>query len=231
MHIAEKLSSHTIFSINAFGFEIPITDTIIVMWIVMAMVILFGVILTRRMELVPKGKQNLAEMIVEFINNFAKTNIGHHGKAFAPYLGTVLLFLVFSNTISIFNMIPGEGFKLTPPTRNINVTACMAIMSILIVLFAGIRYKGFFGWLKSLAEPLPLIFPFKVLDYFIRPLSLCLRLFGNILGAFIIMELIYLVFPPIIPAFLSVYFDLFDGILQAYIFVFLTSLYIAEAIE
>jgi F-type H+-transporting ATPase subunit a len=85
----------------------------------------------------------------------------------------------------------------------------------------------------------PILFPFKVLEYVIKPASLCLRLFGNILAAFTIMELIYfavksfvgLVVPAFLPAFFSVYFDLFDGLLQAYIFSFLTCLYIGEAIE
>jgi F-type H+-transporting ATPase subunit a len=107
----------------------------------------------------------------------------------------------------------------------------MAIMSIVLILFAGIRFKGIKGWLKSFIEPVPFLLPFKILEYGIKPLSLCLRLFGNILAAFIIMELVYFAFPMIVPGVLSIYFDLFDGILQAYVFVFLTSLFIGEAVE
>ena len=73
--------------------------------------------------------------------------------------------------------------------------------------------------------------PINILEVFIRPLSLCMRLFGNVLGAFVIMELVELVVPVGVPAILSLYFDLFDGLVQAYVFVFLTSLYIAEAVE
>jgi F-type H+-transporting ATPase subunit a len=107
----------------------------------------------------------------------------------------------------------------------------MAIMSMCVVLFAGIKYKKMSGWLKSFIEPTPVMLPFKILELFIKPTSLALRLFGNILGAFIVMELIYMALPAIAPAALSLYFDLFDGILQAYVFMFLTSLYIAEALE
>lgn len=197
--------------------------------------------------MIPEGKQNFTEWGVETLNSFVKTNIGHHWEHFASYLGTVFLFLLFANTISIFNVIPGaeELYKLThlelfnnipniefrPPTKDINVTSCMAIMSIILVLVSGILIKKPRGFIKSFFEPIPVIAPFKVLDYFIRPLSLCLRLFGNILGAFVIMELIYFAIPVIVPAGLSIYFDIFDGALQAYIFVFLTSLYIGEAIE
>jgi F-type H+-transporting ATPase subunit a len=79
--------------------------------------------------------------------------------------------------------------------------------------------------------PVPVMLPFNILEYFIKPLSLALRLFGNILGAFIVMELIYMALPVVAPAALSLYFDLFDGVLQAYVFMLLTSLYIAEAVE
>lgn len=240
----EVMSSHNLFSINLpGGYAIPVTDTVVIMWMVMTVMILIGFIFSRNLQKIPTGKQNVAEFYIEFINNLSHTSMGHHGHHFAPYLGTVLLFLIFSNTISIFNVIPSsllydltgiqtiKHFGLRPPTRDINVTACLALMSITLVLLAGIKIKKMGGFLKSFIEPVAVILPFKILDYFIRPLSLSLRLFGNILGAFIVMELLYMAMPAFIPAICSVYFDLFDGLLQAYVFVFLTSLYIGEAIE
>ena len=79
--------------------------------------------------------------------------------------------------------------------------------------------------------PMAILTHINILEIFIRPLSLCMRLFGNVLGAFVIMELVTLVVPVGVPAILSLYFDVFDGLIQAYVFVFLTSLYIAEAVE
>jgi F-type H+-transporting ATPase subunit a len=87
-------------------------------------------------------------------------------------------------------------------------------MSIILVQAAGIRAKGLKVGLRPLKQPMAIVLPFNILDIFTRPLSLCMRLFGNILGAFIVMELIKLVVPAIIPAALSLYFDFFDGILQ-----------------
>jgi len=230
--LVDAMEPHIMFTMNLFGHKIPVSDVVVVMWIIMAVMISLAFIFTRKLTEVPNKKQNVVEIIVEFINNIVKDAIGeHHWKVFAPYLGTIMLFLIFANTISIFNVIPGEGFKLRPPTRNINVTACLALMSMCVVIYAGIRYKKFSGWLKSFVEPIPLMLPFKILDYGIKPLSLALRLFGNTLGAFIVMELIYSVIPPVVPVALSLYFDLFDGILQAYVFMFLTSLYIQEVIE
>ena len=96
---------------------------------------------------------------------------------------------------------------------------------------AGIRAHGTGGWLKGFAKPMAILTPINILEIFIRPLSLCMRLFGNVLGAFVIMELVKLVVPVGVPAILSLYFDVFDGLIQAYVFVFLTSLYISEAVE
>jgi F-type H+-transporting ATPase subunit a len=104
-------------------------------------------------------------------------------------------------------------------------------MSIIVIEMAGIRERGVKGWIKSFAQPVAIIAPINVLELFIRPFSLCLRLFGNVLGAFVIMELIKSVIPIAVPVAASLYFDIFDGLIQAYVFVFLTSLYIKESIE
>jgi F-type H+-transporting ATPase subunit a len=242
--LVKAMSPHGLFEINLFGLKVFITDTIFVMWLVMAAIIIFAYILTRNLKTVPHGKQNLVEAFVEFISNFAKENMGHFGKHFTPYLGTLLLFLIFSNIISIFNILPigsilhaitgVEAFKdmaIRPPTRDPNLTICLALISILVVALSSIKFRGFKGWLHYHIEPVPIMLPFKLMDYFIRTLSLSMRLFGNILGAFIVMELLYAAMPILVPAGFSIYFDLFDGILQAYVFVFLTSLYIAEAVE
>ena len=78
---------------------------------------------------------------------------------------------------------------------------------------------------------MPLLLPINLMEVVIRPLSLCMRLFGNVLAAFVVMELIKLLVPAVLPAFLSIYFDLFDGLIQTVVFVFLTALFIGEALE
>ena len=87
------------------------------------------------------------------------------------------------------------------------------------------------GWVKSFVEPSPIIAPINVMELFIKPLSLCMRLFGNVLGAFVIMELLKIVVPLFVPVVFSCHFDIFDGLIQAYVFVFLTGMYIEEAVE
>lgn len=211
------------------GKGIPVRVAVVEMWVVMAFLILLAFYLTSNMKLVPKGKQVIAEFIVDSINKITKTFLGHHWRAFAPYLGTLFLFLLGMNLVGLF------GFK--PPTSNLNVTASFGVMSIIILIISTIIIKNPIGWFLGHFKPMPIIFPFKVLDYFTRTLSLSARLFGNMVAGVTIMELIYhsLIrshIPPIgIPAALSLYFDIFDGVLQAVIFTFLSMLYLYEALE
>jgi F-type H+-transporting ATPase subunit a len=157
------------------------------------------------------------------MNDFVEGMIGEEGRQYVPYLVTVLIYIGFSNMIGLI------GVK--PPTKDLNVTVALSIMSIILIEAAGVRQKGLKKWVKSFAEPVAIIAPINVLEIFIRPLSLCMRLFGNVLGAFVIMELIKQLVPIALPLPFSLYFDVFDGLIQAYVFVFLTSLFIKEAIE
>ena len=132
------------------------------------------------------------------------------------------LYIACSNVIGVF------GVK--PPTKDLDVTAALALMSIVLIEYAGVRARGGAGFLKSLAAPTPIMTPMNILEIAIRPTSLCMRLFGNVLGAFVIMELLKLVVPVFVPAVFSLYFDLFDGLIQTYVFVFLTALFMKESI-
>ena len=227
--VFEKMERMVIFRFNLFGYEFEIGNTIFITWIIMAVLIVLAIVFTRKMSVTRPGKlQVVAELLVQTVHKICKGAIGHHYKKYVPYLGTLLLYLGLANIISVFNIIP--GIHMFPPTKDINVTASLALISILVVLFSGFRYRGFVGWLKSLADPMPLMIPFKLMEYATKPLSLCLRLFGNVVASFIIMELLMGLLP-IVGSPFSAYFDLFDGILQAYIFVYLTSIYIGEAVE
>jgi F0F1-type ATP synthase, subunit a len=233
--IAEALKFRTIFTVHFGSLSVPVTETVVTTWIIMAILIVGSILLTRRLQEIPRGAQSFLEAGVGFLNDFAKKQLGHHAKFFAPYIGMVALFLGVANMISFISPMSGFGFEapflLKPPTRDINVTAAMAVMTILVVLFSGLIVRGPVGWVKALVRPSPIMLPFNLLEYIIRPLSLCLRLFGNILGAFIIMELIGMFVPVLVPPFIGLYFDFFDGLIQAVVFTFLTTLYIAEAVE
>lgn len=221
--LLEELNVETIFTIPLFG-GIPVSESVVVTWIAMAVLIVIAVLLGRNLKVRNPGKrQQIAELIVLKLDAFTKKTLGEEATEYSTYMAVVLLFIGFVNLIGVF------GFK--PPTKDLNVPAALALMSIVLVEVAGIRAHGTGGWLKGFAKPMVILTPINILEIFIRPLSLCMRLFGNVLGAFVIMELVKLVVPVGVPAILSLYFDVFDGLIQAYVFVFLTSLYISEAVE
>jgi F-type H+-transporting ATPase subunit a len=233
--ITEAISIKTLFTIRLGSFALPISDTVVTTWAIMLVLIVGSFFATRRLKEKPRGLQLVIESYVGLINNLAKENMGHHWKTFAPFLGTVGLFLGVANVLPFFSPVAGFGFEppfpIKPPTRDINVTSAFAIVSILTVLFSGIIVKKPVGWVKGLAKPSPIMFPFNILEYFIRPLSLSLRLFGNILGAYIVMQLLEIVMPLFLPPVFGLYFDFFDGLIQAVVFTYLTTIFIAEAIE
>ena len=218
--MADKTLIHVPFGNGFFD----IYKSTVVSWIVLAILIVLIVALTSNLKVHNISKRQAAvESAVLWIRGVVGELLGEEAIGYAPYIVTVLIFIAFSNMIGLIGLVP--------PTMDLNVTMALSLMSIVLVELAGIIKKGPKKWLKSFTEPMAVITFMNVLELFIRPLSLCMRLFGNILGATVIMELIKHVVPIILPAALSIYFDIFDGCIQAYVFCFLTSLYIKEAVE
>jgi F-type H+-transporting ATPase subunit a len=235
----EALEIRTIFTFSLLNNEIPITETVIISWVVMLILIIGSLVLTRKLKEIPNGPQTLLEIAVEFLDNFAKNQFGPFAKHLGPYMGALFLFLLISNILPVLSPLPLKAFgrefsplfEIRPPTRDINVTAALAVISIFLVLFCGFAARGFTGWFKKLLHPIPFMLPFNIMEYGTRLISLALRLFGNILGGYVLMSMIESLLPVALPVVLSLYFDFFDGLIQAAIFVFLTSLYIGEAVK
>ena len=220
--LLNELKVKTVFTIPIFG-GIGISESVVISWAVMALLIAAACYLGSNLKVRNPGRrQLLSELIVSRLDSFTGEMLGEKGREYRSYMAVVLLYIGLANLIGIF------GVK--PPTKDLNVPIALSLMSISLVEFAGIRALGAKGWLKSFTKPVAIVTPINVLELFIRPLSLCMRLFGNVLGAFVIMELVKLVVPVGLPAVLSLYFDIFDGLIQAYVFVFLTSLYIKEEV-
>ena len=203
---------------------LQIPESVVVSWGIMVFLVLGSILLTRnlRVDHITR-RQAILETVVTLLNDFFVGLLGENGKRYVPYLMSVALYIACSNLIGVF------GIK--PPTKDLNVTAALALMSIVLIEGSGIRARGGVGFLKSLAAPTPVMTPMNILEIAIRPTSLCMRLFGNVLGAFVIMKLIEYILPVGLPVLFSAYFDIFDGLIQAYVFVFLTGLFIKESIE
>ena len=217
----EELNCETVFTLPVLG---GISESVVVTWIIMAVLVLASILLVRNLKVENPGKVQLAlEAAISWASDFFEGIIGKENRRYIPYLITVLLFLGVSNTIALL------GFK--PPTKDLNVTAALAIMSMCLIEFSGIRKNGLKHWVKHFASPVPVVAPIMILEVVIRPLSLCMRLFGNMLAGFVVMELLKTLVPLLIPIPVSFYFDIFDGLLQAYVFVFLTALFMNEEME
>lgn len=221
--LMEELEAATAFTIPIFG-GIDVAESTVISWVIMAIIMILTLVLTRNMKVENPGKLQVGvEYVVESLQNIVRGIVGHEGERYVPYLATVLVFLGISNVFAV------TGMK--PPTKDLNVSAAVALMSIVLVQIASIRQNRVKGWLKGFTKPIAVVTPINIMELAIRPLSLCMRLFGNVLGAFVVMKLLEHLVPVILPAVFSLYFDFFDGLIQAYVFVFLTGLFIKEAIE
>lgn len=196
----------------------------VVTWIIMAVLTLLAIVFVRNLKVENPGKKQLAlEAFISFLDDFFTDILGKEGRRYIPYLISTAIYIGVANLIGLL------GFK--PPTKDLNVTAALAIMSLFLIYYAGFHKKGTKGFLKSFAEPMPIVTPINIMEIAIRPISLCMRLFGNVIGSFVIMELLKIIMPAVLTVPFSLYFDIFDGLIQTYVFVFLTSLFIKEQIE
>lgn len=221
--LMEELECETAFTIPVFG-GIAIPESVAVTWLIMAVLVMISILLTRNLNVVPVTRRQIfVEFCIEKAEGFFGEILGEHGKRYIPYLSSVVLYIGCANLIGLFG--------LKPPTKDLNVTAGLAVMSIVLIEYAGFHVKGAKGFLKSFSQPMAIITPINILEIVIKPLSLCMRLFGNVLGAFVVMELIKIIMPAFLPIPFSMYFDIFDGLIQAYVFVFLTSLFMKESME
>ena len=203
---------------------VGIHESVIVTLFISILLLVLGLVLTSGFRVENPSRRQLAvESFVLWLQKFFEGPLSPKGKRYAPYMMTIACYVALANIFYVF------GIK--PPTKDLTVTAALAVMSIVLVQMAGIQTKGVKGWLHSFLEPMPAMLPMNILELFIKPVSLCMRLFGNVLGAFIIMSMIEGLVRIIIPVPFSLYFDFFDGLIQVYVFTLLTSMYIAEAVE
>jgi F-type H+-transporting ATPase subunit a len=219
------ISSKELFSFSIGGMTVSISETIVTTWIVMAVIMLLTLWLGRNFNEVPKRRQTVAEAITELLLNLCKgQNLSQkQAEIVTPFVGSLAIFIALSNTIAVF--------KLPPPAKDVVFPVTLALFTVGYVIFTGIRLVGLKGFWGSLTFPMPALLPFKLLDYIIKPISLSLRLFGNIFGAFILMEFVYIIVPAILPGVLGLWFDLADGLLQGVVFTYLTVIYIGEIVE
>ena len=215
------------YAVIHFGrFELWITETLINTWLIMAILIFFAVavrITLKNFKEVPKGFQNVVEAIVEAFDNFLRSTAGPKLMFLGHWFFTVFVFLLLSNTIGLFG--------IRPPTADWNVTFSLAIVTFFLIQAMGFKFRRGKYARSIFLEPNPVFGILNIVGELARPISLSFRLFGNILAGMILMSLVYLVpFLRIgVPAALHFYFDIFAGVLHAYVFCVLSLSFIRGA--
>lgn len=200
------------------------TKTVYSMWIIMAAVLLFAFICTRKMKEVPGTLQNVAEMAVSSLYGLIEGIMGKNTRQFFPLLGTYFVFIVVCNYTGF---IPGAGEFFTVPTSVLAVTAALAIIAFFSIHGSGMRKKGIGGYLLSFLKP---TLPIMLLELVTRPMSLALRLYGNIYGEELVTDTLFGIFPILLPVVMQVLSLLFC-LIQAMIFTMLLGVFISEAVE
>lgn len=207
-------------------------DTLITMWITMAILILFAFLATRKLSIIPTKLQAIAEKILGFFVDLTETMIGSAGKKHIPLLATLFLFILTANLLGqipwrLYHMKAGE---LASPTNDINMTAAMAIMVLIYYVYQGIRQKGYKFFIHDFSLTGIIMALVELLELVVRPFSLALRLFANILAG----ELLVFTFVGIFAYFVPLPFMLFEvfvAFVQALVFMLLSTAYIAIATQ
>lgn len=216
---------HGLIRYKLFGQEFYITTTHVSILIVMAVILIFAIAANRKIrhaKEVPDGFQNIVELIVEMLDKMVHNSMGSYAGKFANYIGTIFIFIFISNISGLFG--------LRPPTADYGVTLPLGLITFAIIQYNNLKYNRF-GAFTGLFKPLPFLFPINLIGEIAVPFSLSLRLFGNVLSGTVMMALIYALLSPIAiawPGLLHIYFDVFSGAIQTYVFCMLTMVFVTE---
>jgi|MTBAKSStandDraft_1061840.scaffolds.fasta_scaffold37293_4 F-type H+-transporting ATPase subunit a len=205
--------------------------TLLMTWIVIALILITFIWLSRKMKQIPGRRQAAVEMVMEMFDNLVKETIGKDYRRFLPLILTIFLFVLFSNWVGIIPF-------MQEPTKDLNTPLGLAVIVFFVTHFSGIKYNGLFRYIKSFFEPIPFLFPLNVVGEIGKFVSLFFRLFGNIFGGSVIIWVAYTMLMSswwtswilvALGPFLAGFFGLFVGLIQAFVFMMLSMTYIAVA--
>ena len=218
---------HGVFSYELFGQTLWITTSHVCAIVVFLVLLLFIFAANRAIKKgseVPTGFQNVVELIVEKLDGMIDSTMGKSAPAFRNYIGTIFIFILVCNISGLFG--------LRPPTADYGTTLALGLMTFTLITFNKFKHQKVKGVIASLCDPWPVWAPINMIGEIAVPISLSLRLFANVLSGTVMLALVYALLSKIAiiwPAALHVYFDLFSGAIQTYVFCMLTMTYITDA--
>jgi len=201
-------------------------ETIVMTWIVILGLLVFGVFTARKKSRIPGPMQVLGELIVKQLFSLAESSLEKDvAKKYSPLICALFMFLVISNSLGV---IP----PFAEPTKDLNTPLGLGVMGFCIAHYVGIRKKGIIKYVGDYFQPIFIMFPINVVGEIAKIISISFRLFGNILGGSIIILVVsYLTFNIFLPPFLNAFFGLFVGTIQAFVFTMLTVVYISMQVN
>lgn len=209
------------------GYTITINLEVLVMTgVVFLLALSFGFAASRKRRPLPSRLQILGELVVLQFFGLTEEALGRrHAKTYAPLICALFIFLLVSNWLG---MLP----HLEEPTRDLNTPLSLGILGFVVAHYVGIREKGFKDYVKAYFQPVFFLMPLNVIGELAKIISISFRLFGNIMGgAIIILVVSYLTFSVLLPPFLNIFFGLFVGTIQAFVFTMLTVVYISVQLK
>lgn len=218
---------HGLVKYELFGQEFWITTTHVSILIVMAALMIFAVLANRKIrhaDEVPGAFQNVVELIVEMLDKMVSSSMGANAGKFVNYISSIFLFILVSNLSGLLG--------LRAPTADYGVTLPLGLMTFAIIQYNNVKYNKV-GAFTGLFKPIPILFPINLIGEIAVPFSLSLRLFGNVLSGTVMMSLIYSLISRFAigwPGILHIYFDVFSGAIQTYVFCMLTMVYVNDKI-
>ena len=213
--------SKAIFTFYLGNLPIDIKPEVIIQFFIVLFLLAVAWWSTKNLKIKPNKKQTVVEWIYSMIRSLVVGNVGDSFSGIVPFVGTMIAFLLIMNLAGLVG--------IAPPTKNFSVTLTLALISFVMVQGYAIKRNGVGGYFKGYLEPVPFIVPITILERVMLPVSLSLRLFGNMVAATFIVELVYEGLEKVswfaqlvLPIPLHLYFDIFDGSIQAIIFIMLT---------
>ncbi len=224
--IEEAINFGPVFSVTTPWGVVPIPLAVIGIEFTVLVILIFAVWFKYQFNVYDISTvQSLVEKMFNMVENACGQNHLNEKQThvMAPYIVSVGAFITLTNLVSLF--------KVAPPAGNPAFPIAFGIFTLFFVIVMGIYFVGIKGFLKTLLYPKAVLLPFNILDYIIKPISLAFRLFGNIFGAYILIEFISLVIPLFVPSILGLWFDVGDGIIQGLVFAYLTLNYVGEIVD
>lgn len=221
-------------------FGLPVSMTVVGSWFCIFVLFVLFKLGTKKLEVVPNRKlQIILETLLVFLDDLVFQSLGKYKDRFISFISCLFLFILSGNILTFFPIpwitkISNGSIFFHPafrtPTADLNTTVGLALLTAVVFIGTNIKQLGLLGYMKSFASPVPVLLPLNIISELAKPVNMSFRLFGNMFAGIVIMGLLYKAAPAVVPAPLHLYFDLFSGLVQSFVFIMLSIVHIQSSL-